>query len=120
MITGKTLIDWGYKPGKWFANAIQAVERARLDGASEERLRAIVDGFLPAAPVKPRDAGELGYRVNLEPEDEEERANLAGVGAHMAELMRVPTIVAGAVMPDACPSGHVPGTIPVGGVVAAG
>ena len=33
--------------------------------------------------------------------------------------MRVPTIVAGAVMPDACPSGAAPGTIPVGGVVAA-
>ena len=37
----------------------------------------------------------------------------------MAELMRVPTIVAGTVMPDACPSGTAPGTIPVGGVVAA-
>ena len=36
----------------------------------------------------------------------------------MAELMRVPTIVAGAVMPDACPAGSAPGTIPVGGVVA--
>ena len=32
--------------------------------------------------------------------------------------MRVPTIVAGAVMPDACPSGTAAGTIPVGGVVA--
>jgi hypothetical protein len=33
--------------------------------------------------------------------------------------MRVPTIVAGAVMPDACPAGAAPGTIPVGGVIAA-
>ena len=37
----------------------------------------------------------------------------------MRELMRVPTIRAGAVMPDACPSGSAPGTIPVGGVIAA-
>ena len=36
----------------------------------------------------------------------------------MQQLMRVPTVVAGAVMPDACPAGPV-GTIPVGGVVAA-
>ncbi|MDT9702579.1 hypothetical protein, partial [Streptomyces sp. P17] len=36
----------------------------------------------------------------------------------MDELMRTPTIVRGAVMPDACPSGSAPGTIPVGGVVA--
>ncbi|WP_267209917.1 RtcB family protein [Chelatococcus asaccharovorans] len=32
--------------------------------------------------------------------------------------MRVPTIVSGAVMPDACPSGMQEGTIPVGGAVA--
>src|SRR3546814_2311088 len=37
----------------------------------------------------------------------------------MVELMRVPTIVAGAVLPDACPAGSAPGTIPVGGVAAA-
>jgi tRNA-splicing ligase RtcB len=119
MITGKTLIDWGYAPAKWFADAIPVAEKARLEGASEAELRAIVDGFLPAPPVKPRAAGELAHRINLEPEDEDEAANLAAVEAHMAELMRVPTIVAGAVMPDACPSGQAPGTIPVGGVVAA-
>jgi len=33
-------------------------------------------------------------------------------------LMKTPTIVKGALMPDACPTGS-PGTIPVGGVVAA-
>ena len=37
---------------------------------------------------------------------------------HMDALMRVPTIMAGAVMPDACPSGAAEGTIPVGEVVA--
>ena len=37
----------------------------------------------------------------------------------MPELMRVPTVDAGAVMPDACPAGAAPGTIPVGGIVAA-
>ena len=35
----------------------------------------------------------------------------------MKEVMKTPTVVDGAVMPDACPTGHV-GTIPVGGVVA--
>ncbi len=32
--------------------------------------------------------------------------------------MRVPTVVKGAIMPDACPSGAALGTIPVGGIVA--
>ena len=33
----------------------------------------------------------------------------------MTELMRTPKIIAGAVMPDACPAGP-KGTIPVGGI----
>jgi len=40
------------------------------------------------------------------------------VHRHMEELMKTPTILEGAVMPDACPAGG-KGSIPVGGVVAA-
>jgi RNA-splicing ligase RtcB len=57
--------------------------------------------------------------MNIRAEDPDETANVASVVAHMRELMRVPTIVAGAVMPDACPAATAPGTIPVGGVAAA-
>ena len=39
----------------------------------------------------------------IDAENELERANIAAVAQHMDALMRVPTIVAGAVMPDACP-----------------
>ncbi len=48
MITGKTLIAWGYKPGPWFAAAIAAAEKARAAGADEAAIRAVVDGFAPA------------------------------------------------------------------------
>jgi tRNA-splicing ligase RtcB len=119
MITGKTLIAWGYAPGKWFPDAIAMAEKARLGGASEAELRAVIDRFRPAAPTPLRETGELAIHANLEPEDPDEAANLESVEAHMRELMRVPTIVAGAIMPDACPSGASPGTIPVGGVAAA-
>ena len=51
-------------------------------------------------------------------ETEAERDNVHKVFATMDALMHVPTLVAGAVMPDACPTGP-PGQIPVGGVVAA-
>ena len=66
-----------------------------------------------------RGRGSLAHRLNIRAEDAHEAENLASVERHMAELMRVPTIVAGAVMPDACPAGTAPGTIPVGGVIAA-
>ena len=44
---------------------------------------------------------------------------LSPSNATCVELMRVPTLVAGSVMPDACPAGAAPGTIPVGGIAAA-
>ncbi|MBX9590349.1 MAG: RtcB family protein [Hyphomonadaceae bacterium] len=121
-ITGKTLIAWGYKPGPWFASAISAAEAARASGADEAAIRAAVDRFAPAPPppaVGLRDRGALGFTLNIRPEAPGDADNIASVEQHMAELMRVPTLIAGTVMPDACPAGAAPGTIPVGGVVAA-
>jgi tRNA-splicing ligase RtcB (3'-phosphate/5'-hydroxy nucleic acid ligase) len=116
------LIAWGYAPGPWFAAAIAAAEEARRSGAEEAAVRAIVDRFAPP-PLPPsvelRGRGSLAHRLNIRAENAHEAENLASVERHMAELMRVPTIVAGAVMPDACPAGTATGTIPVGGVIAA-
>jgi RNA-splicing ligase RtcB len=121
-ITGKTLIEWGYRPGPWFAAAIAEAEKARSSGADEAAIRAIVERFAPPpapAAVALRRHGDLAYRLNIRAEDASEVENVASVEKHMRELMRTPTIVAGAVMPDACPAGQAPGTIPVGGVIAA-
>ncbi len=119
MITGKTLIDWGYKPGHWFPAAIEAAEAARSAGDDEQAIRAAVERLAPAPGIALRPAGDLAHRMNIRAEDPDELENVKAVEAHMVELMRVPTVVAGAVMPDACPSGSAPGTVPVGGVVAA-
>jgi RNA-splicing ligase RtcB len=122
MITGKTLIGWGYKPGPWFAGAIAAAEAARASGADEAAIRAAVERLAPPPAPEPmplRAAGGTPFTLNIRAEEPEDADNIAGVERHMAELMRTPTLVAGTVMPDACPSGAAPGTIPVGGVVAA-
>ncbi len=118
-VTGKTLRAWGYEPGRWFAAAIAAAEAVRRAGGSEAEVRAAVEQHAPPPRTPLRATGALAYRLNIAPEDPDEVANVAGVERHMAELMRVPTIRAGAVMPDACPAGSASGTIPVGGVVAA-
>ncbi|MDP0491577.1 MAG: RtcB family protein [Verrucomicrobiota bacterium JB023] len=52
-------------------------------------------------------------------ESDEEKENVARVRRRMSELLKVPVIERGAVMPDACPSGAGEACIPVGGVVAA-
>lgn len=113
MITGKELVQWGFKPGKWFGNALAEAQRMEGEGRSHDEIFAHLQTIQPVE-MMPRTNG-IPFSVFLEPESDVERDNLAAVVKAMDELMRVPTVTAGVVMPDACPAG----TIPVGGVVAA-
>lgn len=113
MITGKDLVAWGFEPGKWFPAAIAAAQRMEGEGRSADEILAHVRTLQPAdVPLR---TNSIPFNVFLEPESEIERNNLALVMQAMDALMRVPTVEAGVIMPDACPAG----TIPVGGVVAA-
>ena len=120
-ITGRTLMRWGMKPGPSFPAAIAAAQAAAVAGGDETAQRAAAAASMPTpAPVLPlRARGALAPTMNIRAESPDETDNVAAVVAHMAELMRVPTIVAGTVMPNACPSGSAPGTVPVGGVAVA-
>lgn len=113
MITGNDLINLGYKPGKWFREAIDVANQRQLSG---ENLLAYLETVRPTT-IEPH-AQPVSYYKNIKPESEEEIANVESVFETMDELMKTPTIVGGAVMPDACPTGGV-GQIPVGGVVIA-
>lgn len=121
-IDGNTLIGWGFKPGKGFTILLAVADDLQGRGKSEAE---IIEGLKLWLPPEPTLDPALQYRTNtipfglyLDPETDDEINNLQGVVRHMDALMRTPTIVAGAVMPDACPSGSAEGTIPVGGVVA--
>jgi hypothetical protein len=63
MITGKTLIDWGYKPGPWFADAIPAAIVAQERG---EDPREAVRMLAPKPPerVSLRRSGPV-HRMNI-------------------------------------------------------
>lgn len=113
MITGKELIQWGFKPGKWFADALAQAQRMEADGQDHDQIFAHLQTLQPIE-MMPRTNG-IPFNVFLEPDSDIERENLGLVVTAMDALMRVPTVTAGVVMPDACPAG----TIPVGGVVAA-
>ncbi|MEM9928359.1 MAG: RtcB family protein [Bacteroidota bacterium] len=113
MITGKTLIALGYRPGKWFAEAIPFANQQKLEG---EALKAYLDELEPQL-IFPHET-PVPYHRNLRAETELETQNVEAVFKTMDELMKTPTITNGAVMPDACPTGAV-GQIPVGGVVVA-
>lgn len=119
-VTGSDLIAWGHTPGPWFKAALDEANHLAIRGADDAEIQAALTTFVPV-PVTMlirRERDEMGYYFNLLPETEAECLNAFAVEEHFSELMRVPTIKAGAVMPDACPAGSAKGTIPVGGVVA--
>ena len=120
-VTGADLIGWGHRPGPAFPALLARANAARDQGLGLIRIRQMLEADLPPPAPEPlalRRPGEAPLHVNLRAEDADEHKNLADVLATMAEVLKTPTVEAGAVMPDACPAGPL-GTIPVGGVVAA-
>ena len=112
MVTGSTLIELGLKPSKYFKEIIEFANQNNLQG---EALLNYAKSIFPTI-IEPYDKPLLYYK-NIRAESKDEISNVQQVFDTMEELMKTPTIVKGAVMPDACPTGYV-GQIPVGGIVA--
>ncbi|TGV64872.1 RNA-splicing ligase RtcB, partial [Mesorhizobium sp. M2D.F.Ca.ET.160.01.1.1] len=112
MITGKTLIDWGFDPkgrGRSFGEAIEIAHLMSESGSDEDAIRATVGTLLPPAPPEiPLRTNSLPFNVFLEPENDVEQKNLDLVVEAMDKLVRVPTVEKAVVMPDACPAGIIP------------
>ncbi|WP_216688988.1 RtcB family protein [Hymenobacter siberiensis] len=113
MVTGNDLLNLGLKPGKWFKEALEHINAHAFEG---DALHAYLDTVKPA-PEIPLLAQPVPFHENIRAETVVEQQNIDYVKQSMDLLMRTPTVVAGAIMPDACPAGPL-GTIPVGGVVA--
>lgn len=111
-ITGKELIRMGYRQGKWFKAALKHVNAHRLEG---EALISYLDAQVPLVIDPLKQA--VPFHQNIKAENEQEASNVKSVLDTMYAVMKTPTVVDGAVMPDACPTGSI-GQIPVGGVVA--
>lgn len=112
MITGQHLIDLGLKQNKRFKEIIDYANENQLSGDSLERYIDTVRTKCIEPHAVPMD-----FYKNIRAENEAEADNVKMVLDTMQGLMRIPTLVGGAVMPDACPTGD--GQIPVGGVVIA-
>lgn len=113
-ITGKTLVNLGFRAGKWFKEAIEYVNSNEL---TETELVAYLERVSPPPVILPHTKAVPFYK-NIAAETEEEQANIDQVVASMNILMKTPTLVNGAIMPDACPTGT-KGQIPVGGIAVA-
>lgn len=104
-VTGADLKEWGHRPGKHFPALLDRANAMRAEGFGLVRIRQELEGAIAPEPPRLdlRAPGEVAFHENIIAEGADEEANLASVRASMAELMRTPTIEAGAIMPDACP-----------------
>lgn len=113
-ITGNEIIALGYKPGKWFAKAIEYINANDLN---EIQMEEYLEQFRAPDPI-PLYETPKEFIINIKAEDDFEVDNVEKVINTMNVLMKTPTLMNGAIMPDACPTGP-EGHIPVGGVVVA-
>ena len=114
-LTGADLIAWGHCPGPQFPALLARAHAAQTSGLGAEAIRHMLEADLPP-PVLALQS-DVPLYLNIRAETPDEEVNVAAVTATMRAVLRTPTAVAGAVLPDACPAGPM-GTIPVGGVVA--
>ena len=113
-LNGNNLIDLGFTPAKWFRTALDHINENQLEGA------VMIDYLeqFKRPPMLPIHDEPVPFVVNIKAENELETGNVEAVINTMKAVMKTPTVVNGAIMPDACPTGGI-GTIPVGGVVVA-
>ena len=111
---GHDLIALGYRPGKWMKEALLFINENGLEG---DDLTNYLEQFELPDPIELHEEA-IPFAINIKAENELEETNVSSVISTMETLMKTPTLVNGAVMPDACPTGS-NGTIPVGGVAVA-
>lgn len=113
-VTGHDLIALGFLQGKWMKNAIKHINNHNLEG---EAMHRYLEQFKLPDPIELHEK-PIDFAINIKAENALEEDNVKTVINSMQTLMRTPTLVDGAIMPDACPAGP-DGTIPVGGVAVA-
>lgn len=94
-VTGKTLVNLGFRQGKWFKDAIEYLNENEL---TETEMKAYLDSIAPLPPID-LHAEPVHFYKNISAKTEEEAQNIKKVIETMNVLMKTPTLVDGAIMP---------------------
>jgi len=112
MISGKDLINMGYSPSKWFSKALSYLNSNLL---SDSETKNYLDSLNPKQETFSLLDSPVYFHKNIVAETPEEEDNIVSVTNVMSNLMKTPTAINGAIMPDACPTSKE--EIPVGGII---
>ncbi|MDB6079886.1 MAG: hypothetical protein JWO82_3633, partial [Akkermansiaceae bacterium] len=120
LFTEEDLIAAGYNPGPkiplLLAKAAEYEERGICDRKYALKLLKRDVGPPPVKAVMREKPAPLAEAIAVH--TKEEKANLVATRKQMSELLCVPVIERGVIMPDACPSMKGHAVIPVGGAIA--
>jgi len=115
-IKSHDLIAAGWPEGRRFGHVLRRARELENSGLSrDDALLALEKEFPKYLPMILPRAEPSPLAEAIEAETPEEHANVATARARMHELLHVPVVKRGVIMPDACPAGSGRATIPVGG-----
>lgn len=118
-IKGRDLLAAGWHEGKRLGTALRRARELEASGMDRTTMLMQLEEEFPKQPplIEPR-SHSAPLAEAIEAENDEEIANVTTVRQRMREILRMPTVQRGAIMPDACPTSPAPATIPVGGAIA--
>lgn len=115
-IKARDLIAAGWHEGRRLGPALRRARDLESTGLSRADLLFALEAEFPKQlPVILPRYEPAPLAEAIEAETPEESANIAAARQRMTELLHVPVVKRGVIMPDACPSGGRRATIPVGG-----
>jgi len=120
ILNGNDLLEAGWRPGPEIGRALAVAAEYERKGITDPKylLKLVAKQVPPSAPKAEMRGTAAPLAEAIEATCDTSAENVKNVRRHMTELLRVPVIERGAVMPDACPAGAALGTIPVGGAIA--
>jgi RNA-splicing ligase RtcB len=117
-INARDLLAAGWTEGPRLGAALRRARELDAAGLDRGPILAQLEQEFPSPTLLVPRASPTPLAEAVEAETAEEAANLAAARQRMEELLRMPVVRRGVLMPDTCPSGSAAATIPVGGAIA--
>ncbi|WP_414663454.1 RtcB family protein [Horticoccus sp. 23ND18S-11] len=117
-IKARDLVAAGWQEGRRLGAALRRARDLEASGLARSAVLIALEAEHPKqVPLLLPRAEPAPLAEAIEAETPQEASNVALARARMLELLQVPVVKRGVIMPDACPSGHARATIPVGGAI---